>query len=841
MKISKVKLKPVYLISIVLISILSIFFYSYVSNYKVNKFINNSLDELLPWIGGIFLETSAMNIFNNIDVRKLFINKNKEDIIDLKLSIDDIKELDNAYKCSHQDFLHDECKLWRKAKFKYGEFQTKIKLKVSGTSTTPYRRSHDFFDRVYKKFFDSETIHDITHGGVSFVVKFQKENFFQNHRRVTLLSPFDEWSYFQSVFNEYASEKGLITTFGRPYLLHINGIDSGVYLLQETIGKELLERNYGITDYAILKPNDDWDSIPFGHQSNTDYISEDKEQSGTSMKTIGMAQNQLKKMLNTLDSQDFKSLSKFFDIDYMAKVSAMQLIYGSSHASIGDNRRYIYNISNGLFYPSFRMESGPRKLSIKDGILPEFPGYYQEDKVLQILEANEGFLIDRNRYLAEFINDSKIIERKYNDFKRQFGHLITSTNQPNYILALRNTEGAENFLHNIDVLKKYLTYGKVYITKIQNNLNECKFSIFVDSYSEILLSKALLDSKTKNLDLYLTKGRNEIKFDENWCPNKFEFKNSLIGNMIEKNKVYYNFEIDTPTFSSFKNTFKYSENGKDIRIFKGVYRVSENIKFPDDRGVIIEPGVTITIDDNKSILFHNEFTAVGNDKEKIIFMSNDNAFGSILIKANGNKVTLDKVQVSGGNEAYVENIYASGQIVIVDADVEIKNSKFSSSISDDGINIKYSKVNIESNIFTNNYGDQIDLDYSSGRILNNSFVVSKQLRGLSETDGLDVSGSDLHIENNYFSGFSDKAISIGEKSNIIVENNKINESNIGVAVKDGSVACFSKNNFHSNSRDISSYIKKSMYKNPKVILSRDQKKIKNDPEHDIRDSCNGIK
>jgi len=208
LKISKVKLKPVYLISIVLISILSIFFYSYVSNYKVNKFINNSLDELLPWIGGIFLETSAMNIFNNIDVRKLFINKNKEDIIDLKLSIDDIKELDNAYKCSHQDFLHDECKLWRKAKFKYGEFQTKIKLKVSGTSTTPYRRSHDFFDRVYKKFFDSETIHDITHGGVSFVVKFQKENFFQNHRRVTLLSPFDEWSYFQSVFNEYASEKG---------------------------------------------------------------------------------------------------------------------------------------------------------------------------------------------------------------------------------------------------------------------------------------------------------------------------------------------------------------------------------------------------------------------------------------------------------------------------------------------------------------------------------------------------------------------------------------------------------------------------------------------------------
>ena len=339
MKIPKILRKFSKLVIILFILILSVSLYS--TDYRVNNYINNFLYKL-P--GGRYIETTIINIFNAIDLRKLFIKNNKEDRIDLKLSLDDIKEFDKVYKCSDKNFLRDECKRWRKANFKNEEFQTKIKLKISGTSTTPYRRSHDFFDRIYK-YIDPDSMHDITHGGVSYVVKFNKEKFFHNQKRISLLSPFDDWSYFQNIFNEYAAEKGLITTFGRPYLLHINGIDAGVYLAQETIGKELLERNYAITNYAILKPNDDWDSIPFGHQSRTDYIPEDKEQNGTSLKIIGLAQNQLRKMLNTLESKSYQSLSKFLDLDYMAKVSAIQLIYGTNHSSIGDNRRYIYNIS----------------------------------------------------------------------------------------------------------------------------------------------------------------------------------------------------------------------------------------------------------------------------------------------------------------------------------------------------------------------------------------------------------------------------------------------------------------------------------------------------------------
>jgi len=812
-------------------------FYSYNTNFKTNDLVNRYLHRLPA---GVNVETTLMDISNSLDLRKIVKTINDRDVVGLEFSVDDIREFDNTYSCSEKGFLRDRCKSWRKVKVKNGNFQSDIKIKLSGTSTTPYRRSHSFYDLFYRRFIDQTAIYNATRGGYSYVLKFEKDKLFNNQRRVSLLSPFDEWSYFQNVLNLYASEKGLITTFGRPYLLTINGIDSGVHLAQETIGKELLERNYGITDYAILKPSDDWDSIPFGHQNHTDYVPEDKEQSGTSTRTIGIAQNQLRTMLITLDVKDFEGLSRYFDIDYMAKISAMQLVYGTLHSSIGDNRRYIYNISNGYFYPTFRMEGNPEKLSVKDGIIPLLSSHYQSDKILDLFETNEHFLTTRNQYLAEFIGEVDDIRNKYSTFKRKYDHLIKNTNQRDGRLSLRNDKGLSSFYHNVDTIKRYIAYNKIYTTEIQDRLGGCRYSIFVDSFSKIRLTNYELNGLEKKQNFELKIGQNYVDFDENKCLKKLQFENLLVGKIVDEDDVYYNLEHDVPTFTSFKKYFKYIDTGRAIRILEGNYHISKNIKFPEDREVLIEPGVKITIGDEKSILFYNKFTAVGTAKKNITFMPSDNAFGSILIRANGNDVNLDNVHVYGGNEAYVEGVYASGQIVIVDSNVEIKNSTFKSSLSDDGINIKYSTVDIDSNKFANNYGDQIDCDYCSGSITNNSFTINKKLRGTSETDGLDVSGSRLYIANNFFSGFSDKALSVGEKSKVVVVNNTIDESNIGTAVKDGSEACFSRNEFQSNSIDITSYVKKSMYTDPKIILAPDQ--IMNDNlGYALRDSCNDIK
>jgi len=362
------------------------------------------------------------------------------------------------------------------------------------------------------------------------------------------------------------------------------------------------------------------------------------------------------------------------------------------------------------------------------------------------------------------------------------------------------------------LLEKYFSYNKIYITKILDG-NKCDYTILVDSYATISLD---------NEDLKLENGRSNMLSDKQ-CSLKMNFRNEALDINIPEKYIHQNIELKYKQPQGFEKYFSYTDDGNSIRIEKGNYYVLDDIEFPIDRGVVIESGTTISIADQKSILFHNDFTAVGTDSERITIRPMSKSFGSILIKANNQKVRINNLHVNSGNESVIDNTFASGQFVVIHADVDLKNSVFSQSHSDDGINIKYSTVNLVNNLFTNNFGDQIDLDYCSGKIIDNSFVVDRALYSDSERDGLDVSGSNILVKNNYFSGLSDKAISVGEKSKLTIMDNIIEYSNIGVAVKDGSSACLSNNKLDKNVSELTGYIKKKMYQEPRIYFVADQK------------------
>ena len=54
-------------------------------------------------------------------------------------------------------------------------------------------------------------------------------------------------------------------------------------------------------------------------------------------------------------------------------------------------------------------------------------------------------------------------------------------------------------------------------------------------------------------------------------------------------------------------------------------------------------------------------------------------------------------------------------------------------------------------------------------------------------DCFDISGGVYEISNGQFSNCNDKGLSVGEKSNLILDNIEILNSNIGIAVKDLSI------------------------------------------------------
>ena len=148
--------------------------------------------------------------------------------------------------------------------------------------------------------------------------------------------------------------------------------------------------------------------------------------------------------------------------------------------------------------------------------------------------------------------------------------------------------------------------------------------------------------------------------------------------------------------------------------------------------------------------------------------------------------------------------------------VEIKNSLFSNSYADDGLNIKNSTVIVERSIFKDNSADQLDCDNCSGLIKNSYFSPNNNSTN-KNGDGLDLSFADLLVIENIFEKNLDKGISVGENSSVKIINNKIINNNIGIAAKDGSKVYIKNNIFLENVNNLLKYNKKIYYSNPSFI------------------------
>ena len=202
----------------------------------------------------------------------------------------------------------------------------------------------------------------------------------------------------------------------------------------------------------------------------------------------------------------------------------------------------------------------------------------------------------------------------------------------------------------------------------------------------------------------------------------------------------------------------------------------------------------------------------------------NNPFGTFAIIGKHNKVNIkmEHFFVNGGSEGLIDGIKFLGQMSIHNANIEAKNISMIISFSDDGINIRNSNVNISYSNFSNNLSDQVDLDFCEGILFSNTFVSKSMDKSIpSNGDGIDLSGSLILLKNNNFSNFSDKAVSIGEESKALLDNNQIISNNIGIAIKDGSKAfILSNNTLKDNTENYSLYTKKPFYPQPEVFIDR---------------------
>jgi hypothetical protein len=102
--------------------------------------------------------------------------------------------------------------------------------------------------------------------------------------------------------------------------------------------------------------------------------------------------------------------------------------------------------------------------------------------------------------------------------------------------------------------------------------------------------------------------------------------------------------------------------------------------------------------------------------------------------------------------------------------------------------------------------DGIDTDYVSGAVIKGNRLFGGKC---DNSDAIDIGGGsrNIVIENNLIVGFVDKGISVGEKSEVFINNNVIADCAIGVGVKEGARAIIVKTTFYQTGHAVKAYEK----------------------------------
>jgi hypothetical protein len=284
------------------------------------------------------------------------------------------------------------------------------------------------------------------------------------------------------------------------------------------------------------------------------------------------------------------------------------------------------------------------------------------------------------------------------------------------------------------------------------------------------------------------------------------------------------------SFINWERTHQYlnvSRTRKDeLVIHPGVYEIHEDLFIPDKLKLVIEAGTTLLIAKDKALIGHGGLEVRGTSEKPVIITSinPDKPFGTIGIL--GDEKTSSDIRylhLSNGSERWIGGVYFSGGISFhYNHSVKISKSTISGNKADDGLNIKYSKILIGNSTFKDNSADQVDLDYCTGSAINSTFYFSNV--GDNNGDGLDISGSSILVKDSTFSGFRDKGLSVGEKSNVLLNNNTFYNNSMGAAIKDLSHAYFIGNTFDNNEKDINVYQKKDIFGGGRIYLVPENKR-----------------
>lgn len=862
------KKKKIFLVLLVFSILIILFFvfllYSFNSIYNFSKsFILNDKSPL-----GIFLVENGNKFFKGLDEINIFrLKKNLLDgtlpIYSLKLSRKDLRAIDQVSQTSIiKGYLPSEINGWRKAELTVDGKKYEIKIKLHGDMPTHWAYN-----------LKSYSIKITSPEAINGIQTFNLILFEDRHLTGMMTKVLAQDLGLFNIRDDIVTLKINGVVQGLYYLQEDLGIDflennrcSSCIIFKTT---DNWAEDHPRADYTDLNGITDGQDHGTDFDNEISNINLKLEKNIFNKKALFI----FNRLFEAVEKEDVQEVSSFFDPDQLSSFEALRWLVGSDHFVKGDNLRIIYQASTSKFYPVplnedlelLKLENGGVEHYLNDQV-PLFKVLAQNEEIRHLRYQKLYNYVITHDLLTEI--DKLIL--KYQPYGLSYDTNIVSS----FYIKSRLRKDRDTLAQNIETIKHNLEYSKSYLNVFQkdntlkievipDSIAEIKFDKLIvhltAPYSGQVSFRYVLDNITvKEEGQILSSEQNSLDFtsftknfffsaalDPELYPRKRIYTLEFVfekGTVINVDKAEVNMSNDITqkqinpedlyiqigeannyldgsqslSFTEFKQRYpflKWSYENDVLTLLNGNYVLTENLIVPSFSKFEIEAGTNLALGKGISVVSYSPVEIKGTKQNPVTVtaINPNKPFGTFgIIGEKEGTVSIDWLDLSGGNETVINGIYFSGGLSIYNLPtVKLTNSKIHNNHADDGLNIKYAEILVDNNQFYDNFADQFDCDFCTGVVKNSVF---KDLEnGDDNGDGLDFSGSTVLVKQNKFSQFQDKGLSVGEDTDVLVSGNIFTGNGIGFAAKDRSNVFAFWNQFMNNKVAISSYQKKPLF------------------------------
>lgn len=657
----------------------------------------------------------------------------------------------------------------------------------------------------------------------SYRIKFKGSNAYQGMKKFSIQDPHTR-SFMMEWFGHRLFEKeDILTTRYEFRVVYINGVNRGVYALEEHFDKRLLEYRKrregpivkfdesGVWQgyYDQQKHQQGFKKYPYLESAEILPFSKKKTRKNpVLLNQFILAQSHMSRFRD-LDT----TFQEYMDIDKMARFIALCDVMNATHGLIWHNQRNYLNPVNGILEPvAYDCFSG--KLSIHYELIG-MASRWRDEKDFTSFDAlflNQGFNKLYVKYLKAF-SDKNYLKKTFLalDAEIQKYESLLKHEYPQYKL------NKDYFLLNqFNVREKVLKYEGL----AKNVRNIKKKGLYKDTpqnviFDEVALKVYTIDSDSikgvfqfenyllspieivgystkfnKNLILPFTQkivlgAYRDVATKKSYAftfkPRKIYYKTKAAGDSLLSVKVSPFPPVKYKSILDF-NKSKFVSGSLDEIRFKAnrTYNFKKTFYIPRDQNLVVEEGVRINLSDGARFVSFGKSELLGSKQNPIKINGSGLSGGGVVFFPEGEEVVMNNVICTNLTAANAESWILTGGLTIYEGIVKLFNCSFLNARSEDALNLIRCDFNLDGLLIDGTYSDGFDADFCSGTLKNSIFKATGN-------DCVDFSGSTILIDRCEIIGSGDKGISGGENSDLKVSNCIIQKASIGIASKDKSV------------------------------------------------------